>query len=425
MYSVLQKIIGTILFSVSIFLASVSLWSGLNTMVLQTPAFMPRESIAPQKTVQYHAKELGVTGKGKSTPSSLYANGACLLDADSGRVLFQKNADKKLPMASTTKIMTCIIALEQGNLKDTVTFSSYAASMPDVQLNARSGESFLLKDLLYSLMLESHNDTAVAIAEHIGGSVEGFAEKMNQKAAELGLTNTHFVTPNGLDADGHYTTAKELCLIAAYAVQNETFCKIIRTKSHSFSSKNKRRTFRATNKDAFLTSYSGAIGIKTGFTGDAGYCFCGAARRNGITLISSVLASGWPPHKTYKWADTRKLMNYGFANFTNATLPEAPTLEKLPVYGGQETIMRLKRSKPATETKLLLTGTDTLKIEYDLPESITAPIRAGDIIGYENYYLNDTQLQSVPLAAAHAVREVDPPYMLKLISNLFCFHVLA
>ena len=425
MYSFLQKIIATALFAVSIFLSAVSLWSGLDSLVLQAPSFMPRGSITPQEALQFQATELGVTNKGTSSPSSLNAKAACLLDADSGRVLFQKDADKQLPMASTTKIMTCILAIEQGNLEDTVTFSSYAASMPDVQLNARSGESFLLKDLLYSLMLESHNDTAVAIAEHIGGSVEGFAEKMNQKASELGLKNTHFVTPNGLDADGHYTTAKELCLIAAYAIQNETFCKIIRTKSHSFSSKNKHRSYRVNNLDAFLTSYSGAIGIKTGFTGKAGYCFCGAARKNGVTLVSSVLASGWPPHKTYKWVDTRKLMDYGFANYTLAALPESPVLQKLPIYGGQETVIRLKRSKPATETRLLLTSTDILKIEYDLPEGINAPIRAGDIVGYENYYLNDTLLQSVPIASAHAVREIDPPYMLELLSNLFLFRTIT
>ena len=128
-------------------------------------------------------------------------------------------------MASTTKIMTCILALEKGSPKDIVTVSKYAASMPDVQLNMQSGEQFRLADLLYSLMLESHNDTAVAIAEHIGGSVKGFAKLMNQKAAELGCNKTHFVTPNGLDSDKHYTTAYELCLIADYALKNSDFRK--------------------------------------------------------------------------------------------------------------------------------------------------------------------------------------------------------
>lgn len=419
MYSVLQKFIALLLFSISIFLSALCLWSGLEHIVLQTPAYTPRGKLTRQKELQYSAADLGVNKKTGTPPSSLHATAACLLDADSGRVLFNKEADKKLPMASTTKIMTCILAIESGKLGETVTFSSYAASMPDVQLNARTGESFLLKDLLYSLMLESHNDTAVAIAEHVGGSVEGFAEKMNQKAEELGLTDTHFVTPNGLDAEGHYTTAKELCLIAAYAIQNPTFCEIIRKKAHSFSSTNKHRSFRVTNHDAFLSSYSGAIGIKTGFTGDAGYCFCGAAKRDGITLISSVLASGWPPHKSYKWVDTRKLMNYGFANYALANMPESPALEKLPIYNGRETLLPLKRSTPAKEKRLLLTGNDTIHIQYELPESINAPIRAGDIIGYENYFLGDSLLQSIPLAAAREIKEADAPYMASLLHHLF------
>ena len=132
-------------------------------------------------------------------------------------------------MASTTKIMTCLLALEQGNLKDTVTFSKRASSMPKVHLGASAGSSFCLEDLLYSLMLESHNDTAVAIAEHIGGSVEGFADRMNAKAADLGMKQTHFVTPNGLDAEGHASTPADMCRLAAYACQNESFLQIVST----------------------------------------------------------------------------------------------------------------------------------------------------------------------------------------------------
>ena len=145
--------------------------------------------------------------------------------------------------------MTALIALESSDLSDTITFSAHAASMPDVQLNAMSGEQFTLRDLLYSLLLESHNDTAVAIAEHVSGSTEAFADKMNEKAAELGLSSTHFVTPNGLDADEHYTTAKELCLIASYALQNQTFCKdhphsrpfLFKPNKHQTISRNKSR----------------------------------------------------------------------------------------------------------------------------------------------------------------------------------------
>ena len=373
MYAKLQKIISFSLFLISIGLSSLCFDAGLNKLLATLPAYSPRSKQIVQQNIQYTARELGVTDTTTKFPSSLNAKAACLIDADSGMVLFAKNADEKLPMASTTKIMTALIALESSDLSDTITFSAHAASMPDVQLNAMSGEQFTLRDLLYSLLLESHNDTAVAIAEHVSGSTEAFADKMNEKAAELGLSSTHFVTPNGLDADEHYTTAKELCLIASYALQNQTFCKIIRTPAHSFANRTNTKQYHVTNHDAFLTNYAGAIGIKTGFTGNAGYCFCGAAKRGGITLISSVLACGWPPHKTYKWTDTKKLMDYGFTNYKLVRLTETPMLQKIPVHGGRSNIMQPRRSVPARDTKLLMTSADTLRICYELPHSIKLP----------------------------------------------------
>ncbi len=182
-----------------------------------------------------------------STSLKLYAQSAILMDAGSGRILYEKNSEEIRPMASTTKIMTCILALEYGNLEDFVEVSSYAASMPKVKLNMRAGERYYLKDLLYSLMLESHNDSAVAIAEHIGGSVEGFAAMMNQKAKDIGCFDTFFITPNGLDAaattpDGetkiHSTTAADLAKIMSYCIMDspakEEFLNITRTPSYQF-----------------------------------------------------------------------------------------------------------------------------------------------------------------------------------------------
>lgn len=425
MYAKLQKIISFSLFLISIGLSSLCFDAGLNKLLATLPAYSPRSKQIVQQNIQYTARELGVTDTTTKFPSSLNAKAACLIDADSGMVLFAKNADEKLPMASTTKIMTALIALESSDLSDTITFSAHAASMPDVQLNAMSGEQFTLRDLLYSLLLESHNDTAVAIAEHVSGSTEAFADKMNEKAAELGLSSTHFVTPNGLDADEHYTTAKELCLIASYALQNQTFCKIIRTPAHSFANRTNTKQYHVTNHDAFLTNYAGAIGIKTGFTGNAGYCFCGAAKRGGITLISSVLACGWPPHKTYKWTDTKKLMDYGFTNYKLVRLTETPMLQKIPVHGGRSNIMQPRRSVPARDTKLLMTSADTLRICYELPHSIKAPIRSRDIIGYENYYLNDTLLQSIPIASSSKIKEADAPYVARLLYQLYCITAIS
>lgn len=181
---------------------------------------------------------------GEENLAGLYAKAAVLADGETGRILWGKNEDEPMAMASTTKIMTCLIALENGNLSDAVEISDYAASMPDVQLDAVAGDHFRLEDLLYALMLESDNDVAVAIAEHVGGSVEGFAEMMNMRAEGLVCSHTCFVTPNGLDAEGHCTTASELAKIASEAIKNETFVKIINTASHSFSNLEGNRQYR-------------------------------------------------------------------------------------------------------------------------------------------------------------------------------------
>jgi D-alanyl-D-alanine carboxypeptidase (penicillin-binding protein 5/6) len=303
-----------------------------------------------------------------------------------------------------------------------VEVSSYAASMPDVQLNIKQGETYRLGDLLYSLMLESHNDTAVAIAEHLGGSVEGFAEMMNEKAEALGCENTHFVTPNGLDDDEHYTTAKELCMIGAYAIENEDFRKIIATDSYQFQELSGARSFTVSNHDAFLQQYSGALGIKTGFTGNAGYCFCGAATRNGRTLVTAVLACGWPPNKTYKWSDTKKLMDYGFEGFTSCEIPQQTDSPVLSVLDGQQSQVALLRTEETdTSLSLPLTANDSITITKQLPEHLTAPVRAGDIAGYEYVSLNGECIREIPLIVSEDVEKVDVSYLLRLCIRIFCF----
>lgn len=416
----MQKLISTILFMASLALLSLALAHSIEEQLEKQPLF--QEHTAPQEIlspVRLTASQLG-SHVAASTPSSLYAKSYCVIDADSGRVLCGKNEEQQMPMASTTKIMTCILALESGQLKDTVTVSSYAASMPDVQLNIRAGEKYLLGDLLYSLMLESHNDTAVAIAEHLGGTVEGFAEMMNQKAQDIGCTSTHFVTPNGLDNKEHYTTAKELCLIGAYAIQNEDFLKLIQTPSYRFSELSGSRSFSVNNHDAFLHQYDGAIGIKTGFTGNAGYCFCGAAKRGNRTLISAVLACGWPPNKSYKWADTKKLMNYGFDGFKSCEVPLMTQEISLSVKDGQKDLVPVKRLHDK-ETPLVLPikADDAVTIEQELPETLTAPVRAGDIVGYENYMLNGECVLCIPLVAAQDAEQIDISYIRRMLTDTF------
>ncbi len=326
--------------------------------------------------------------------SRLHASGACLMDASSGRVLYGKDETVPLPMASTTKIMTCLLALENGTPDDTVTFSSRAASMPKVHLGAPSGSSFRLEDLLYSLMLESHNDTAVAIAEHIGGSVEGFAAMMNAKAAELGMSQTNFVTPNGLDADGHASTPADMCRLATYACRNESFLNIIATPSKSIRSQ-KGTSYSLSNKDAFLTSYDGALGIKTGFTGKAGFCFVGAARREERTFVSCVLASGWPPNKSFKWADTKLLMNFGFKHYAYQNIPvQDLSGVQIPVEDGRTDDVGV--STPVV-SPVLLSSYDTVDIRYQLPERLSAPFKKDTAIGSVDVYVNEALWGSYPV----------------------------
>lgn len=353
----------------------------------------------------------------------LYARAALLLDADNNRILYEDNGTKVMAMASTTKIMTCILALEYGNPDDLVTVSARAAAMPKVKCYLREGEQYRLGDLLYSMMLQSHNDTAAAIAEHIGGSVEGFAELMNRKALDLGCTDTLFITPNGLDAakeDGsfHSTTAYDLACIASYAIQNEDFLRIIGTRSYSFSSADGTRSFTVSNADAFLDLMDGAIGIKTGFTGQAGYCFVGALKREGKTFVSVVLACGWPPNKSYKWHDTKALMEYGIAGYAYQDIPTMGEAPPITVLNGKE--KHVSAAVSSEPFGLLLSDYDEVVCEREMNTVMTAPVNAGETAGYDRYYINGTLYRVFPIYTEEAVERIDFLFCLNdVIGKLF------
>lgn len=234
----------------------------------------------------------------------LYSLSAVLMDGDSGRVLYEKDGEAARANASTTKVLTCIVALESSPGDDYVQVSKNAASQPEVKLGIQPGEQYYLEDLLYSLMLKSHNDTAVAIAEHCGGSVEGFARMLNRKAKQIGCTDTYFITPNGLDATDstgtHHTTARDLALIMRYAIRNKTFLHIAQTRDYTFSELTGKRSFSVHNANALLDMMDGVLAGKTGYTSQAGYCYVCAWEKDGKTFIVSLLGCGWPNHKTYK-----------------------------------------------------------------------------------------------------------------------------
>ena len=347
---------------------------------------------------------------------SLQAKSALLLDGDNNRVLYAEHGYDRMPMASTTKIMTCIVTLENADLNDIVTVSSHAAKQPDVQLGIRTDEKYYLRDLLYSLMLESHNDSAVAIAEYVGGSVEGFATMMNDKARALDCRDTNFVTPNGLDAEGHYTTARDLAVIASYAIKNEQFIHITNTASYQFKELIKGRSFSVTNKNRFLYMMEGAIGVKTGFTGKAGYCFVGAIKRPDRTLISVVLGCGWPPNKGFKWTDTKKLMNYGIEHYEKKQIYQEVTLEPVPVKNGQKKLEVLSLDG---NLLLLMRKDELVRVEYEIPKELHAPIQAGTVAGYANYYINDTLYRKLPIYTTEAIAKVNYSYCLKKVLGLW------
>ncbi len=397
--------------------------------------------------------------------SQLYAKGAVLLDGDSGRVLYGKNAEEQMPMASTTKIMTCILVLELADVQEQAVASSYAASMPAVHLGVRKGESYSVQDLLYSLMLESHNDTAVVLAEHVGNRLLGRSEKspadctreeslqavaafagaMNEKAREIGCENTWFITPNGLDATEqvevngeqqtkvHSTTATDLARIMRYCLygseKSNTFLAVTGKAAHSFSANG--RSFSLQNHNALLTMMNGVISGKTGFTGNAGYCYVGALERDGKKLIVALLACGWPNNKTYKWADSRKLLDYGLKEFSMVSASDACFFyeKQLPqvlvLNGGTENLeeqclseLQLVEGEPMVSGILLRKG-EEIATEFRCQEVLEAPVEAGQCVGEIIYSLNGQILKRDELQLAQGFQRIDYKWCLEKVLELY------
>ena len=344
-------------------------------------------------------------------PGNIYSLSAVLMDGDTGRILYDKEGSRPRPNASTTKVMTCILALEYGAGDDYVQVSANAASQPDVQLGMKEGEQYYLEDLLYSLMLKSHNDTAVAIAEHIGGSTEKFAEMMNEKAKKIGCKDTYFITPNGLDAEDengiHHTTAQDLALIMRYAIQSRTFLKITETIEYSFSDLSGKRQFSLHNTNALLTMTDGVLSGKTGFTGDAGYCYVCACKREEKLFIIALLGCGWPNNKGYKWKDTLKLLNFGDENFSYQTCWKEPSLPVIKIEKGvqidsaigDEAVIQgiLSVEDKEKNKKILLKKEEQMSYELKLKENIKAPVAKGEKIGTYSCILNGETIASYPV----------------------------
>ncbi|AFK86896.1 MULTISPECIES: D-alanyl-D-alanine carboxypeptidase family protein [Thermoanaerobacterium] len=340
------------------------------------------------------------------------AKAAIVMDQRSGRILFEKNISEKLPMASTTKIMTLLLALEYGNLNDIVTVSKKAASVGGSSIWLSPGEKISMINLLYGLMLNSGNDAATAIAEHISGSVDKFVELMNKKAKEIGAYNTNFVTPSGLDIgiDNHYTTAYDLALITRYAFNNyNKFAEIVSTKEKTIPWDGKGYDRYLRNKNKMLWQYEGADGVKTGFTNKAGRCLVASATRNGQRLISVVLNSG------PMWEDTQKILDYSFANYTPIKIiSKGQMVKTISVVNGKGKYLPLIYNSdfilPISKDEEI-----NVKIDYSLPKSVKAPIGIGEKVGVAIVKLNDNQIATIDVVAGKNVDERDYKFNFKTI----------
>ncbi len=323
---------------------------------------------------------------------SLNARAAVLMDADSGRILYGKNETMVFPMASTTKIMTLIVALEHNEPDQIVTASAGASAVPEVRLGVHEGERYRMEDLYYAMMLESFNDAAMMIAEGTAGSAENFAELMNEKAASLGCTQTYFITPNGLDAADekgvHSSTAEDMAKIMRYAIDNEDFLKITQTANYSFTDCDGKRSFSVHNKNALLTMMDGVLSGKTGYTADAGYCYVCAVKKDDRTFIAALLGSGWPPHKGYKWSDVQTLLDYGDKNYRYQTIDiskEVPD-RQIHVTDGEQYFVTVKAQQ--TNYRFLLSSEDKVHVESVLPGQLEAPVEAGQPVGRIQMFVN-------------------------------------
>lgn len=313
------------------------------------------------------------------------AESAALIDVASGRLLVSKNGDKQMRIASLTKIMTAITAIEHGTLSDPVKVSSKAAGKEGSSIYLQAGEEMSLENMLYGLMLRSGNDAATAIAEHVGGSLEGFVHLMNEKAAIVGMTRTQFKNPSGLDEEGHYSTANDLARLTAYAMRNPVFREIVKTKTKTAPNPHEEWDYKWYNKNKMLSIYEGADGVKTGYTKLAKRCLVSSATRNGQQLAVVTL------NDPDDWLDHRKLLDYGFQYYPlERIVARGDRIEGMPVVVGQSFVYPLSEEERGAVRKEAL-----------LIDSASSAYRLGER-GALAFTLEGAKIGSVPLYAENS-----------------------
>ena len=345
-----------------------------------------------------------VAEENSMSPPSLSAQSAILIEAESGGVVWEKNAHTRLPMASTTKIMTALVALELASPDTVICVDARAVGTEGSSVYLSEGETLTLEELLYALMLESANDAAVAIAIGVSGSEEAFVDAMNAKATSLGLSDTHFANPHGLDAEAHYTTAYELGRIAQVALQNSLFQTIVSTRKTTIPHQNADGVRLLVNHNKMLRQYDGCIGVKTGYTKKSGRCLVSAAERDGVTVIAVTIDS------PDDWNDHTKLLDYGFANYKRVELCSADFRLCLPVVGGKESYIMLGVAQDASVT--LPNGSSVIEQAIECPRHLFATVNKGDACG-RMLFLCDTNndgtqeiIKEVPLVALYTVEKL-------------------
>ncbi len=329
------------------------------------------------------------------TPSS---SSAVVMEASTGRVLFESNADERLPMASTTKIMTALVAIENGDLDEVVEVDPRAIGVEGSSIYLQEGEKLTLRELLFGLMLRSGNDAAEAIAYHIGGSIEGFVDMMNKKAKSIGADNTNFENPHGLPSDNHYTTAYNLALISANAMMNPDFKEICQTKYISISGpEGTSRSLK--NKNKLLWEYEGGNGIKTGYTKAAGKCLVSSAEQDGMQIVCVVLNS------SSMWEQCTTLMDEGFDDFDYVpVLSEGEPLGTIPIEGSVRQSIDV-----FMDTDVLLPLTDEEKdqifVTIELEPVLVAPVTKGKIIGSLKVAIGDVTVMQSDIILKENIQE--------------------
>lgn len=318
----------------------------------------------------------------EAAPSAVGTNarGSALIDVESGRLLYSSNGDTPMRIASLTKIMTAIVAIEHGNLNDMVKTSKRAVGKEGSSIYLQLGERMSLSNMLYGLMLRSGNDSATAIAEHVGGSEEGFVFLMNEKATQIGLANSHFKNPHGLDEDDHYSTANDLAKLTAYALKNDTFAQIVSTRVKNAPNPHEQWDYKWMNKNKMLAMYEGADGVKTGYTKKSFRCLVSSATREGQQLAAVTINDG------DDWADHRKLLDWGFKHYPLKNIAQkGEEIAGYPYVVGQNFSYPLESEEESgIYTKLTLLDASTTA--YALGER-----------GSLDIYLNDTRIGSVPV----------------------------